>query len=437
MNLSSIPYKFQYVWGASAGGSYINTIPATAGGAAVASQSLGFPPATALPTGSGGTPPSISDFNGALNYLSSWVQWQQAGGPIRYDGTFSTNVGGYPLGAFLQSTTGTYFWLNGANGNTTDPDGGSPLNWTKFTSGPSFTPVQQGGGTGQGTNKIYLGWDSGAAAMRVQVDSSDIGWLATQAYVSSAVATEVTNRNTAVAGEATARNNADNALQTNINNEATARNNADNALQTNINNEATARNNADALLYPQSGGVISGSVTIAGGPLEVSGVTGTSASGWQMNPSGTGSFSAGVTQSIHTSNDIVANRFIAASDGRVKSEIEPIKLEAALRFLMGCEPRTYIKGGQWDFGFIAQDVLAADWPQMVVMSDETLNAAGERVREPDERLQPSFNGFEGPAGQLLLLKESGVPAVLATILRHHVALIADLQAQVAALQGKA
>lgn len=39
-----------------------------------------------------------------------------------------------------------------------------------------FTPVQQGGGTKQGTNKIYIGWDG--TFLRAQVDKSDFGGLA-------------------------------------------------------------------------------------------------------------------------------------------------------------------------------------------------------------------------------------------------------------------
>jgi hypothetical protein len=38
-----------------------------------------------------------------------------------------------------------------------------------------FTPVQQGGGAGQGTNKIYLGWDN--TGLRLQVDNVDKGQL--------------------------------------------------------------------------------------------------------------------------------------------------------------------------------------------------------------------------------------------------------------------
>lgn len=38
-----------------------------------------------------------------------------------------------------------------------------------------FTPVQQGGGAGQGTNKIYIGWS--ASGMKAQVDATDYGTL--------------------------------------------------------------------------------------------------------------------------------------------------------------------------------------------------------------------------------------------------------------------
>ena len=102
--------------------------------------------------------------------------------------------------------------------------------WSQYYKGPSFTPVQQGGGTGQGTNKIYIGWDGTQGAIRAEVDATDIGWLATQSYVSSAVA-----------AEATLRSNADTTLQNNINAEATARSSA-------ISSEATARSNADVTL---------------------------------------------------------------------------------------------------------------------------------------------------------------------------------------------
>lgn len=42
-----------------------------------------------------------------------------------------------------------------------------------------FTPVQQGGGTGQGTNKVYIGWATDASGLKAQADSTDLGNIVT------------------------------------------------------------------------------------------------------------------------------------------------------------------------------------------------------------------------------------------------------------------
>lgn len=44
-----------------------------------------------------------------------------------------------------------------------------------------FTPVQQGGGTGQGTNKIYIGWATDASGLKAQAGSADLGNIVTTA----------------------------------------------------------------------------------------------------------------------------------------------------------------------------------------------------------------------------------------------------------------
>jgi len=132
MNLSGVPYKFQYTWGQNATAGFVTSpIPATTV-APAASQSLGFPPATAAPIASGGTPPNIDDFNGAYQYVTSWLQWLQSGGPIQYDATLQTNIGGYPNGAVVQSATHPgSFWMSTTDGNATNPDTGG-AGWIKF-----------------------------------------------------------------------------------------------------------------------------------------------------------------------------------------------------------------------------------------------------------------------------------------------------------------
>lgn len=44
-----------------------------------------------------------------------------------------------------------------------------------------FTPIQQGGGTGQGTNKVYIGWATDASGLKAQADSTYLGNIVTTA----------------------------------------------------------------------------------------------------------------------------------------------------------------------------------------------------------------------------------------------------------------
>ena len=42
-----------------------------------------------------------------------------------------------------------------------------------------FTPVQQGGGTGQGNNKVYIGWATDASGLKAQAGSTNLGNIVT------------------------------------------------------------------------------------------------------------------------------------------------------------------------------------------------------------------------------------------------------------------
>lgn len=42
-----------------------------------------------------------------------------------------------------------------------------------------FMPVQQGGGAGQGNNKVYIGWAADASGLKVQVDNTNLGNIVT------------------------------------------------------------------------------------------------------------------------------------------------------------------------------------------------------------------------------------------------------------------
>lgn len=124
-------YKFANPWAQGATSSYVtNPIPPTTT-APAASQTLGFPPATASPTG---TPPNINDFNGILQYLTAWARWFQAGGPILSDTTFQAAIGGYPAGAVITSRFNwAQQWINSLENNPNDPDTTTGNNgWTPF-----------------------------------------------------------------------------------------------------------------------------------------------------------------------------------------------------------------------------------------------------------------------------------------------------------------
>jgi hypothetical protein len=163
-----------------------------------ASLNDGFPPVTMQARASGGVPPAGKDFNGILFLLSTAVRWMQAGGGFGYDAIFAkdANVGGYPQGAVLLRADGQGFWFNAADNNATNPDAtdNSARNWLslnadwKAATGPGailhkpdipaalgFTPVQQGGGINQYSNKVYIGWRPDGSGLGVTVDNTDLG----------------------------------------------------------------------------------------------------------------------------------------------------------------------------------------------------------------------------------------------------------------------
>ena len=129
MQQSNVPPKSPVVFGASATGTYIRTVPQTTADPAAASFTLGFPPQTFTDEGAGGTPPDGRDFNGILNHLSAWARWFMAGGTAPYDSTFQTAIGGYPRNAVVGSLTNPgRSWRSLVDNNMSNPDSGG-ANW--------------------------------------------------------------------------------------------------------------------------------------------------------------------------------------------------------------------------------------------------------------------------------------------------------------------
>lgn len=122
MQISDAPSKLVLPF-ANAGAK--NTIPVTPSGTpGAASYTDGFPAETMEPVTSGGVPPSGQDFNGVLFEMSAVDVWNSAGAGFIWDSAFSTAIGGYPAGARVFMASGTGYWLNTVDNNTTDPDTG-------------------------------------------------------------------------------------------------------------------------------------------------------------------------------------------------------------------------------------------------------------------------------------------------------------------------
>lgn len=121
------------------------TIPDTTVAAGRASYDLGFPPITMQEKIAGGMPPDGRDMNGILYALSAHALYLQGGQPFKYDSAVSTAIGGYGVGAILESTDGMTLWMNTVNGNTTDPNA-SGAGWIPISSyGFTFITSLTGG----------------------------------------------------------------------------------------------------------------------------------------------------------------------------------------------------------------------------------------------------------------------------------------------------
>lgn len=179
MSASQIPSKFPIPWANNAGSAYIRSIPQNSQIGiqnCAASLTDGFPPLTFVPSSAGGCPPFGQDFNGILNQISLWSQWQSAGGPIFYDSGFASSIGGYPKGATVASSvTFGLLWTSTVDNNTTNPDTGG-AGWVQSPGQiPIGTPVPFLGTTAPTgyviANGTTIGSASSGAAQRANADT--------------------------------------------------------------------------------------------------------------------------------------------------------------------------------------------------------------------------------------------------------------------------
>ena len=109
-----------------------NTIPevATESTAAnAATYSKGFPATTMTPIAVGGQPPSGKDMNGILYELSSHIAYMNKGGQYKFDADFCEEIGGYDVGAVVQSDDGLSLYVNQVLKNKTNPNSKNSKGW--------------------------------------------------------------------------------------------------------------------------------------------------------------------------------------------------------------------------------------------------------------------------------------------------------------------
>lgn len=92
--------------------------------------------------------------------------------------TTSTNVAGGAANRIVYNTAAstTGYAVAPTVASTLLNWNGSAFTWVSATTALGFTPVQQGGGTGQGANKLYIGWLGSALGLTVDSTNFSSTW---------------------------------------------------------------------------------------------------------------------------------------------------------------------------------------------------------------------------------------------------------------------
>jgi hypothetical protein len=123
-----------------------NTIPETANentATNAATYAKGFPAVTMTPIAVGGQPPSGKDMNGILYELSSHIAYMNKGGQYKFDADFCEEVGGYDVGAVVQSDDGLTLYANQSPKNKTNPNSRSSKGWKIIASDAVWGEVEK------------------------------------------------------------------------------------------------------------------------------------------------------------------------------------------------------------------------------------------------------------------------------------------------------
>lgn len=191
-----------------------------------ASWQAGFPLVTMTPLSAGGIPPRGQDVNGALRAISRHSAFLGGGGQYKWSAAYVAAKGGYSIGDVIQANDGLNSYVslvssNSVDFNSTPSSIGTSwglysgqaliqpqateivLGVVRLATTPAalagtddvaamtslkvkraidqklpFVPVQQGGGIGQATNKLYLGYAPTITRPTITVDGTNYGGVA-------------------------------------------------------------------------------------------------------------------------------------------------------------------------------------------------------------------------------------------------------------------
>jgi hypothetical protein len=248
--------------------------------------------------------------------------------------------------------------------NATNLNGQAASYYTDIPARLGYTPVQQGGGTGQLSNKIYVGWLG--SQIGVQVDSTNFGatWPIS-INGNAATATSATSATSATTASTANALNAGNTY-TAVGYVSTAT--AGTALQVGDNSGVRNFGVGSTIYFDVAGGSASAGSIVLRNTNSFTAMATFSGTGTQLTSLGVGTAPSGTAGEIRATDNVTA---YYSSDARLKENVQPIADALGIVSAVGGKTfdwtDAYIAdhGGEdgyfvqkSDFGVIAQDVEA-------------------------------------------------------------------------------